>query len=270
MGTLILISLILLCVQIPFIVSAAKDTFKLDSVYEANLGKTLAVIEELRYVLGTEGIECPGVLVVGAQSAGKSSVLERLTGISFPRGQNLCTRFPTIVQLQTKPGIASPYPNPALHLRTPMFPMNRSLTTRTTFWSIPHITNAIKRCSEKQGQDRTTVADHPVHVRNVRGSGPIMILIDLPGITHLDPLNTEFDIHAATKEIVEKYVQNENMIVLVVIPANNDFGNAVALQIAQSFDTAGQRTIGVISKSELVSNSSEIFQKIRMEREKDV
>lgn len=33
--------------------------------------------------------------MVGDQSSGKSSVLEGLTGIPFPRDSGLCTRFPT-------------------------------------------------------------------------------------------------------------------------------------------------------------------------------
>jgi GTPase SAR1 family protein len=34
-------------------------------------------------------------VVVGDQSSGKSSVLEGLTGLPFPRDSGLCTRFPT-------------------------------------------------------------------------------------------------------------------------------------------------------------------------------
>lgn len=34
-------------------------------------------------------------MVVGDQSSGKSSVLEGLTGLPFPRDSGLCTRFPT-------------------------------------------------------------------------------------------------------------------------------------------------------------------------------
>ena len=37
------------------------------------------------------------LIVVGDQSSGKSSVLEALTGLPFPRDSALCTRFPTQV-----------------------------------------------------------------------------------------------------------------------------------------------------------------------------
>ena len=38
-------------------------------------------------------VDLPQLVVVGSQSSGKSSVLEALTGATFPRGEGLCTRF---------------------------------------------------------------------------------------------------------------------------------------------------------------------------------
>jgi GTPase SAR1 family protein len=40
-------------------------------------------------------VELPQLVVVGDQSSGKSSVLEGLTGLPFPRDSGLCTRFAT-------------------------------------------------------------------------------------------------------------------------------------------------------------------------------
>jgi hypothetical protein len=40
-------------------------------------------------------IDLPQIVVVGDQSSGKSSVLEGLTGLPFPRDSGLCTRFAT-------------------------------------------------------------------------------------------------------------------------------------------------------------------------------
>lgn len=97
-----------------------------------------------------------------------------------------------------------------------------------------------------------------------------MTLIDLPRITHVDAANENFDIHAVTSAMVHKYVKNHNMIVLVVIPANDDFGNSEALRIAQTYDPGGSRTIGVISKCDLVPDKSDILGKIQMTRENDV
>lgn len=233
----------------------------LEAEFEKELGAKLAVIEELRSVLNKQGIECPGVLVVGSQSSGKSSVLERLTGISFPRGENTCTRFPTIVQLQTDSKISS---------EKAFVSTCADFSDAFTCSASKDIQKAILSCTEKVRSKELPIADVPIHVRYIRRSGPVMTLIDLPGITHVDAKNESFDIHAVTAGMVETYVNNENMVVLVVIPANDDFGNSEALKIAQTFDRNGNRTIGVVSKCDLVPDSSDVVEKIRMTRDSDV
>jgi hypothetical protein len=53
---------------------------------------------------GLESIlSLPQLVVCGDQSAGKSSVLEALTEIPFPRNDNLCTRFVTEIILRRGP-----------------------------------------------------------------------------------------------------------------------------------------------------------------------
>ena len=45
-------------------------------------------------------ISLPQIIVCGDQSSGKSSVLEAISGVSFPIKGNLCTRFPTELVLR--------------------------------------------------------------------------------------------------------------------------------------------------------------------------
>lgn len=242
-------------------VPALPDFERIDEVFESTLAQKLALIEELRTTLGKAGIQCPGVLVVGAQSAGKSSVLERLTGISFPRSENTCTRVPTIVQLQT-----SHTQKPVSYVsRDPGFENARECKSNND------IQKAILDFSKEITSPSVPLKDEPIHIRMIRNKGPVMTFIDLPGITHVD-LDTggNFDIHGVTSSMVDKYVSNENMVVLVVIPANDDFGNAEALRIAQKYDKDGKRTIGVVTKCDLVPEKSDILHKIRMDRPSDV
>ena len=65
----------------------------------------LNAIETIRGDLTAEGISVPGVVVVGAQSAGKSSVLESLSGIQLPRGATITTRVPLLLRLENDPNM---------------------------------------------------------------------------------------------------------------------------------------------------------------------
>ena len=48
--------------------------------------------DKLRDILEGEAIRLPTIAVIGSQSAGKSSILERLSGIDLPRGTGMVTR----------------------------------------------------------------------------------------------------------------------------------------------------------------------------------
>ncbi|CAF1068764.1 unnamed protein product [Adineta steineri] len=62
--------------------------------------RLLATIDQMREILHHEKISLPHIVVVGDQSAGKSSVLEALSGIQLPRGQHICTRCPLELRMK--------------------------------------------------------------------------------------------------------------------------------------------------------------------------
>lgn len=62
--------------------------------------KLLSIIDSLRELGISDDIPLPQLVVVGDQSSGKSSLLEGLTGLSFPIASDLCTRFATQIVLR--------------------------------------------------------------------------------------------------------------------------------------------------------------------------
>ena len=62
----------------------------------------LDLLDELRQIAGSE-IIIPQIAVVGDQSSGKSSVLEALSGIPFPRGLGLVTKCPICISMHKTP-----------------------------------------------------------------------------------------------------------------------------------------------------------------------
>jgi GTPase SAR1 family protein len=82
----------------------AVTTESLEALQSDEQRKVLDVVDHLRRQ-GLSGIvELPQIVVCGDQSSGKSSVLEAITEIPFPRNENLCTRFATEVRLNDRIG----------------------------------------------------------------------------------------------------------------------------------------------------------------------
>ncbi len=76
-------------------------TASLEALQSDEHRKVLDIVDHLRRQ-GLSGIiELPQLVVCGDQSSGKSSVLEAITEIPFPRNENLCTRFATEVSGDT-------------------------------------------------------------------------------------------------------------------------------------------------------------------------
>ncbi len=78
----------------------------LQDKFAVSVQRSLDAIESVREDLTSEGISVPGVVVVGAQSAGKSSVLESLSGIQLPRGDTITTRVPLMLRLENNPNVS--------------------------------------------------------------------------------------------------------------------------------------------------------------------
>lgn len=85
-----------------------EDNPELDTLSTAALTKLqskderrlLDVVDKLRRTGLNGTIELPQLVVCGDQSSGKSSVLEAITEIPFPRKAGLCTRFATEIILR--------------------------------------------------------------------------------------------------------------------------------------------------------------------------
>lgn len=55
----------------------------------------VGVIDKLREYGMADTVSLPQLVAVGDQSSGKSSLLESITGFTFPRASSLCTRYAT-------------------------------------------------------------------------------------------------------------------------------------------------------------------------------
>ncbi|XWS68209.1 hypothetical protein CRYUN_Cryun04dG0071500 [Craigia yunnanensis] len=207
-------------------------------------------LQDIFAQLGSQStIELPQVAVVGSQSSGKSSVLESLVGRDFlPRGSDICTRRPLVLQLlqtKRKPDGSEEEYGEFLHL-----PGKR-------FYDFSEIRREIQAETDREAGGNKGVSDKQIRLKIFSPNVLDITLVDLPGITKVPVGDQPSDIEARIRTMIMSYIKQPSCLILAVTPANSDLANSDALQIAGNADPDGYRTIGVISKLDIMDRGTD-------------
>jgi len=103
------------------------------------------------------------------------------------------------------------------------------------------------------------IVDQPVILTIYSNSCPDLTLVDLPGITKI-PLtgsDQKDDIEKITKTMSLRYCSDPMTIILCVVSANADLSTSEALKIAKDLDPTGERTIGVLTKVDIMDHGTD-------------
>jgi GTP-binding protein EngB required for normal cell division len=190
-------------------------------------------------------IKLPRIAVLGTQSSGKSSVLESIVGIDFlPRGEGVCTRRPLELRLVYTAGSPEPWAK---------FEGNDK-----KFTNFLEVRAMIETLTDEVAGRNKGIVDDPIILTVYSNTCPDLTLIDLPGITRIPLSGSDQpdDIEKITKEMAYRYVSDPRTIILVVVPANADISTSEALQMAKKVDTPGLRTLGVITKIDIMDRGT--------------
>jgi interferon-induced GTP-binding protein Mx1 len=189
----------------------------------------------------------PQICVMGDQSSGKSSVLEALSGIPFPRGSGLVTRCPIrMVMKRARSGeswsaVVSTTANPAL------------VNAR----DVPDLNLIIDRKMTELCGGASNFSTESVVVELVSPDACDLTVVDLPGIIRTITAGQNITVVEQVNRLIKSYLMDKRTIILAVIPANQDIATVDILERAQSVDPTGQRTIGVLTKTDLVGPGNE-------------
>lgn len=197
---------------------------------------------EVRNILQTVGqsgsLTLPSIVVIGSQSSGKSSVLEAIVGHEFlPKGSNMVTRRPIELTLVNTPNAQAEYGEfPALGLGkiTDFSSIQRTLTDLNL--AVP---------------DTDCVSDDPIQLTIYSPNVPDLSMIDLPGYIQVAGHGQPPELKQKISDLCDKYIQPPNVI-LAISAADVDLANSTALRASRRVDPRGERTIGVITKMDLV------------------
>lgn len=84
-----------------------------------------------------------------------------------------------------------------------------------------------------------------------------LTLIDLPGLTKVAVGDQPADIEKLIRSMIMEFITLDNCLILAVSPANSDIANSDALKLAKEVDPQGLRTIGVITKLDLMDEGTD-------------
>ena len=85
---------------------------------------------------------------------------------------------------------------------------------------------------------------------------PNLSLIDLPGIIRTTIYGQEKRVIANVNDLLDSFMRQPETIILAVIPANQDIATIDVLERAYEYDPAGVRTIGVLTKPDLIDRGN--------------
>ncbi|KAL5340607.1 vacuolar ATP synthase catalytic subunit A [Aspergillus crustosus] len=230
----------------------------------------ISLVNKLQDVFSTVGvqnpIDLPQIAVVGSQSSGKSSVLENIVGRDFlPRGSGIVTRRPLILQLINKPSRNS-QANGVPEEKLETTDKEANLDEYGEFLHIPgqkfydfnKIRDEIVRETDSKVGRNAGISAAPINLRIYSPNVLTLTLVDLPGLTRVPVGDQPKDIEKQIRDMILKYISKPNAIVLAVTAANQDLANSDGLKLAREVDPEGQRTIGVLTKVDLMDEGTDV------------
>ncbi|GAA5805746.1 hypothetical protein HPULCUR_011271 [Helicostylum pulchrum] len=207
---------------------------------------TIALINKIQDAFttigGNESLDLPQIITVGEQSSGKSSVLEHIVQRDFlPRGSGIVTRRPLVLQLVTIRNDPDAY-DYAEFLHVP----------HQKYYDFSQVRAEIANETERVAGSNKGISRTPIHLKIYSKNVLNLTIIDLPGLTKLPLGDQPHDIDVQIKQLVLDYISKTNSIILAVTPANADLANSDSLKLARRVDPEGKRTMGVLTKLDLM------------------
>lgn len=127
------------------------------------------------------------------------------------------------------------------------------------FYDFHKIRDEIARETEAKVGRNMGISAAPINLRIYSPNVLTLTLVDLPGLTKVPVGDQPRDIERQIREMVLKYIGKSNAIILAVTAANIDLANSDGLKLAREVDPEGQRTIGVLTKVDLMDEGTDVI-----------
>lgn len=246
---------------------------------------TVNKLQDVMYSSGIDSLDLPILAVVGSQSSGKSSILETLVGRDFlPRGTGIVTRRPLVLQLNNIP--STTYTDSSSSASVEDLTSANEISTQEIdiddvdtihtkvstndheewgeflhkpgqkFYDFNEIRREIEFETARIAGKNKGISKVPINLKIFSPHVLNLTLVDLPGITKVPIGEQPHDIEKQIKNLILDYVAAPNCLILAVTPANVDLVNSESLKLAKEVDPHGKRTIGVVTKLDLMDSGT--------------
>lgn len=216
-------------------------------------------------------VDLPQITVVGSQSSGKSSVLENIVGREFlPRGTGIVTRRPLILQLINRRSKHEGKSSDLLNLQTHDDKGDKTENNADEwgeflhlpgkkFYNFDEIRQEIVKATDTTAGKNAGISPLPINLRIYSPHVLTLTLVDLPGLTKVPVGDQPVDIEKQIREMIMTFISKPNAIILAVNAANQDLANSDGLKLAREVDPEGLRTIGVLTKVDLMDEGTDVI-----------
>ncbi|XP_072307724.1 interferon-induced GTP-binding protein Mx-like [Eucyclogobius newberryi] len=217
----------------------------LNQQYEEKVRPCIDLIDQLRSLGVEQDLALPAIAVIGDQSSGKSSVLEALSGVALPRGSGIVTRCP--LELKMKRTESGEKWRGRIKYRDYVEDIIKPAD----------VDNKIRKAQDVMAGQGCGISQDLISLDIASPDVPDLTLIDLPGIARVAVKGQPEDIGDQIKALISKFITKQETISLVVVPCNVDIATTEALKMAQEVDPEKKRTLGILTKPDLVDKGTE-------------
>lgn len=126
------------------------------------------------------------------------------------------------------------------------------------FYNFNEIREEIERETERTTGKNANVSPHPINLKIYSPNVLTLTLVDLPGLTKVPVGDQPKDIEKLIRDMILKFITKPNAIILAVTGANTDLANSDGLKLARDVDPEGVRTIGVLTKIDLMDQGTDV------------
>eukprot|EP00741_Cyanophora_paradoxa_P015787 tig00020904_g15242.t1 len=205
----------------------------------ASIRSVLDAMEEVRTLLRNEPLKPPMIVVVGDQSTGKTSTLERLSGAELPRGEGIVTRCPLVLSLR---GVAKG----AKEYAKVLVPSKTDIEKKEIV--LDEIDQTVRDFQDRIAGDSRGISKTEIALSIFKEGATDLTLIDLPGLVQQAVDGQEASVPDDIRAMVRTYIKAPEAVILCILHAGLDPETSEALRIAREFDPDGERTAVVLTK----------------------